>query len=94
MSRTSIAALVAVVAMFITVITLVFNIPFNNLAYDYRKEVVVDKSEKVERALEIATDDVKQRGFIIVRLTTTHDFCGRFFIRCYGIEKGNLLKKD
>ena len=94
MSRKLIVELVTVVAMFITVITLVLNILFNNLGYDYRKEVVVDKSEKIERALEIATDDVKQRGFIIVQLTITHDFFGRFFIRCYGIEKGNLLKKD
>lgn len=79
----------------ILAITIVFAIAMkpNPIFGDYSKEVVVDNSEKVERALEIAIEDVKSRRFVVVKIDTLS--CGgKFIVKCYGIDKGNLLKMD
>lgn len=79
----------------ILAITIVFGIATrpNPIFGDYSKEVVVDNSEKVERALEIAIEDVKSRRFVVVKIDTLS--CGgKFIVKCYGIDKGNLLKMD
>jgi len=65
-----------------------------SIGSDYSQRIKVDDSAKVEAAVSSLVSNMKERGFVVVRINVSKiHLTGEYVIACYGIDKANLLSQ-